>query len=211
MGRPPIGKTAMTAAERQRQRRERLRQAGQPAKPRPQSFRDSHHVTKQDAAALQARIAQLEAELARARRAPAPVSKRHPLDDDLITRLQAQVRRLEAAHRAAAKAEPIAPPVEHGGDAGAEIDVLRATLARRDATIRELRAEIRHVRKEIDTHDRGAAADLKAQIRRITMSRAIYSKVINCLHPDQRDNATEADKNEACGLFTEWKRKQDKP
>ena len=60
MGRPPIGKRAMTAAERQRRHR-----AGQTAKPAP-AFRDSPPVTKQsraDDGAHAARLRELEAAL----------------------------------------------------------------------------------------------------------------------------------------------------
>lgn len=74
MGRPPIGKVRMTAAERQRRRRERLR--------------DSAPVTKQtrpadtEAPLLKAKIATLEAEIARlrvnARRAEARVKEPAP-------------------------------------------------------------------------------------------------------------------------------------
>jgi hypothetical protein len=42
------------------------------------------------------------------------------------------------------------------------------------------------------------------------MSRATFTAVVKCLHPDQRGKATEQEKTEACGLFTQWKKDQDK-
>ena len=37
-----------------------------------------------------------------------------------------------------------------------------------------------------------------------------FTAVVKCLHPDERDKRTKQQIDEACGLFMEWKKDQDK-
>jgi hypothetical protein len=109
MGRPPIGKVAMTDAERQRRRRERLA-----AKPDTPPFRDKPHVTKPSPAThrqpnpepqaepaivaqLKARIAELEQERDRYRH----MAESGGDEKDRIAKLRAR----EAERRAKAKVQ----------------------------------------------------------------------------------------------------------
>lgn len=45
--------------------------------------------------------------------------------------------------------------------------------------------------------------ELEAKVE-AAMPRATMTAVIKCLHPDQRKNATEKNKDDALRLFTEW-------
>jgi predicted RNase H-like nuclease (RuvC/YqgF family) len=136
MGRKPIGKTAMTAAERQRRRR-----AGM-AKPAP-AYRDSEPVTKStadDTAALRAELAaasariaelgatvvQLRAELAK--RKPAAPQAAPP--NDTATALREESARLQAEL----------------ATASTRIHNLIAEVARSGTRIRNLEAELAAVR-----------------------------------------------------------------
>lgn len=42
------------------------------------------------------------------------------------------------------------------------------------------------------------------------MPQATFTAVVKCLHPDMRHNLTSAQITEACGLFTQWKKDQDR-
>jgi TolA-binding protein len=82
MGRPPIGGKAMSAAERVRRYRERLRQA-QPPKAAPKAKATT--PPSDEVAALKKRIADLEAEVARLRGLLAEPEKQQPTHEAQTT------------------------------------------------------------------------------------------------------------------------------
>ena len=65
---------------------------------------------------------------------------------------------------------------------------LEERLKNADGETRNLRAQVRYMRE----HSRN-------------MNFATQGAIAKCLHPDQRHNATEADKDNAFKLFTAWK------
>jgi hypothetical protein len=42
------------------------------------------------------------------------------------------------------------------------------------------------------------------------MNRDTFNKVVRCLHPTSRPNVSAAELDEACGLFTQWKKDRDR-
>jgi phage shock protein A len=195
MGRPPIGKTAMSGAERMR----RLRAKRPVTKP----------VTKPDTAdtaKLEARIHELEDELARERdrresaeaKAKTAAHQDAGALEDRLKRFEienAMVRKALRVAEAHAKklqeAKPRAPrPVMPESEA----------VARLNKTIKELRSEIKHIRQ---WHDNEMS-------RKGKMPLETFRAVVRCLHPQSRGDATPKQIDEACGLFMEWKKDQDK-
>jgi hypothetical protein len=73
--------------------------------------------------------------------------------------------------------------------------------------IRRLKRENKKMQEEILTLTMTAAARPKTDG---SMSFKTKSLIAKCLHPDSRNDATEADKDEACKLFTAWKSDKDK-
>ncbi len=69
---------------------------------------------------------------------------------------------------------------------------LEERLKNADGETRNLRAQVRYMRE----HSRDGAGN---------MNFATQGAIAKCLHPDQRHNATEADKDNAFKLFTAWK------
>ena len=102
----------------------------------------------------------------------------------------------QARWRARHKAE-IAALKARATAAVPEVDALRQELAQSQAKIRALQVQVEELK-------RGAARKPRAK-----PSRAMDNAILRCLHPDQRRNATDADKDEACRLYIEWKRDAD--
>ena len=160
MGRPPIGQSAMSAAERQRRRRAKLSDDG---------------VAKPSAPSLQDEIAALRAELASERE----------------RRSQAEAAMLAQAQRdkAAAKStKPALPPDEV-----------------RERRIKALTTENTNLKRQI----RATVAEFDRRRKNLDMDRGLLNSTFRalskCLHPDQRNNATDADKDQAFRLLTEWR------
>jgi hypothetical protein len=135
MGRPPIGKHAMSAAERQRRHRAQFRDTKPVTKPTaPQPDERDREI-----AALKARVAELERQLALAQMATGKVPKT-VAEMMAIKRIADEVK---AAERAAAKAarQAKAPPV----DADETLETLTAKLRQRDQQLKSAKTRIRHL------------------------------------------------------------------
>jgi len=130
-------------------------------------------------APLKARIAELEAERTALK---AQITELH---HELLS--QAQAFR-DASKRGAAKPKAEKAPLPPD--------------EQRDWQIKSLKTRIRNLEAE-----KKEAMRLHAEsLRRVgAMERKTEVAIAKCLHPDQRDNATEADKDEACRLFNAWK------
>jgi len=87
--------------------------------------------------------------------------------------------------RRAAKPKAEKPPLPPDEARGRRIKALTTET-------RNLRAQVRYMRE----HSRDGAGN---------MNFATQGAIAKCLHPDQRHNATEADKDNAFKLFTAWK------
>jgi hypothetical protein len=77
----------------------------------------------------------------------------------------------------------------------------------RDRRIKALSTENRKLKwelREMENHYKDGLAKVGG------MAFATQSLIAKCLHPDSRDQATEADKDRACKLFTAWKADKDK-
>jgi len=58
--------------------------------------------------------------------------------------------------------------------------------------------------KALTTRVRNLRGELAAAYAQGAMSRATYVLIAKCLHPDQRDNASAAERNEAAARFIGW-------
>jgi hypothetical protein len=186
----------MTAAERQQRHRLGLT-----------SFRDTEPVTKREAdvAALKARIAELEAEVAKAADTQQQRSSERPRTAaDLMAR-KAQVRAARKAKQAEAKAARLAAAAAERPDADmptllAENDDLKRKLNAAQTRIRNISGELRHIRQ---WHEQEMAKTGR-------MSFATHVAIAKVLHPDRRKQASEADIDEAYKQFNAWKADKDK-
>ena len=201
VGRPPIGKRAMTGAERVR--RYRLLHATDKPVTKPAAT-----VTKQASTAALARITELEqlnaalvTELAHAKARiaeleargkqppPGPPPFPHPRTPEEWAALRLRVKQERKAERAAKQAaKPVKPPLPPDEERDRKIKTLTTR-------VRNVTAELRHFKQY---HER-------EMTERELMSRDTSNAVAMCLHPDQRRNATEADKDDAYKLFNAWK------
>jgi hypothetical protein len=212
MGRPPIGERAMTEAERKRRLRAlakartaeqaaALRQA-KPEKPAEVdadliaaaikaevAAGDAHQELAQanrKLAQAKAHIAELEAELARR----AGEKPRPPLPK---TAAELLAQRGRKAERAAAKPKAEKPPLPPDEE--------------RERIIKGLKTRVRNLSKELrlfrQYHD-------EAMTKQGLMSRETRIAVDKVLHPDTRNNATEADIDRACKVWNVWKNDNDK-
>ncbi len=166
MGRPPIGKTAMTGAERVRRWRH-LHAADQPVT----------KVTKLEPAAV-ARCAALERELAAAQ------VRIRELNHAMLA--QAEAFHEEWKRRTSGKAEKPALPPDEIRDR--RIKALTTQVA-------NLKLELRYTRAHSD----------EAIAKAGGLPRATENAIDMVLHPDQRRNATEADKDETYKLWNAWR------
>jgi hypothetical protein len=181
MGRPPIGKVAMTSTERVHRFRAKHRQD----KP------ETKLETKQSAA-LEAKIRELEAELARER-------QRHENSDARVRKLEAELARertrckmLEEGLVAAPRPRESKPKVEKPPLPPDE---------QRERIIKGLRTQVRNLRAE---------RDYIISTRIGVMTFKTQNAIAKVLHPDSREHASEADKDEAYKLFNAWKADKDK-
>jgi hypothetical protein len=195
MGRPPIGKTAMTAAEKQRRYRER-KFGNKAAVTKPdgkQSFGNEGVVTK--------RIAELEAEVARLTAANAEL---------------ARVRELEA------EIASVPPPgLAKQADAASLPKSYRErfeAMCRRQAREFEWRVKeaanvegrklldeifLPNLRKRLEEAENRNKTLEQIFERRPLISKALFRKALACLHPDSRAAASEKMFNEVFAAFSE--------
>jgi DNA repair exonuclease SbcCD ATPase subunit len=171
MGRPPIGKQAMSGAERQRRYLERLL-AGKSSVTKSSAPADTADTAKLEAEnkRLQARIAELEHKLALARTASGKVPE-SVAEMDAMRRIGEE---LDAAKRARAKAERLAkaPPV----DAGETLETLAEKLRHEQQLRKAAQTRIRNLNAKIDT---------LIQRKKIPYSKALVRYVRSVLHPDR--------------------------
>jgi uncharacterized coiled-coil protein SlyX len=187
MGRPPIGKVAMTSTERSRRYRAGL--ATKPAtKPAPASD-----------PATDARIHELEAELAQARKRIADLERRgedrltrshreergRPVEFTEVGRLRAQIASLKSdivKLKAALQEEPDAAK-------------LRQKVVEQRTQMASMRYEIRRVVKERDEY----RARTKPKFRESTklLTRKNHDLLIKALHSDRSKHVTAAELAEA--------------
>jgi hypothetical protein len=76
--------------------------------------------------------------------------------------------------------------------------------------IKEMKAKLRYMDKEYNNALKRERDKHHAIIKKIDMKRATFNKVVRCLHPESRSHVTKSDLDEACGLFTQWKKDRDK-
>jgi hypothetical protein len=229
MGRPPIGKVAMTSAERTRrwvlkehaaeverlQARIRELEAGSPRE------RQQNRIAE-----FEARIRDLEAELSRerAKKAPSGIPRRAvafaperaddapppmpPPGTDWAA-LEQAVKEERKAQRAAAKAARAAAAVSSNMEATTStMEALQAAKQQAQAELDETRKHLSIARKQLRqarTEIRRADRALNARSKLI-MPREDYNKIINCLHPDRYGDAADRRRHEqALQIFTALK------
>jgi Rad3-related DNA helicase len=200
MGRPPIGKTAMTDAERMR--RYRLKHGK--AKPVTKPAGPDYDVLVQELAQARARIAELERELTSEREqreaAEANAAKAAPRDNkgDRIAELEAEIRDLRLHIRFGPKRRPAEPKPEKPPLPPDE---------QREKIIKGLRTRVRNLMSELD-----ATIELNNKIAMRTgdMPRTTRTAIDWVLQPDQRRNADEAAWDKACKGWNAWKNDSDK-
>jgi hypothetical protein len=204
MGRKPIGKRAMTSSERQRRFLDKLRGTGTTGT---KSTADTATTRE-----LKARIATLEADLARERAAHKTKTKPaneqpQPAATDAGALREAKARIAELEERNVllslelkqleqkAARKPKAPPLSS-----------LPPDARRDVHIANLKTQIENLKVKLH----------KVEGYNLTMSLAggmsfrTMGLIAKVLHPDTRQQATEADLDEACKAFTHWKKLKDR-
>jgi hypothetical protein len=146
--------------------------------------RQARHRAKQ-----RARHEALEAELAKLKAQPPPRPR------PTLAELKAQATAARKAKRAEAKAAGLAAataecPVADAPTLLAENEGLKQQLKAAQTRIRNLTRELNAMREW--TGGNGE------------MNFATKSAIAKCIFPDQRHNATEADKDNACKQFTAW-------
>jgi hypothetical protein len=192
MGRPPIGKVAMTSAERTR------------------CWASKQHAAEVER--LQSRIRELEAELTRerARKAPSGIPRTAvpfaperadeapppmpPPGTDWVA-LEQAVEEERKAQRAAAKAARVAEAVSLNE---MTMEALQAAKQQAQAELAETRKHLSAARKQLRqarTEIRRADRALNARSQ-VIMPREDYNKIINCLHPDRYGNAADRRRHE---------------
>jgi hypothetical protein len=178
MGRPPIGKVAMTGAERTRLYR--LKHGTTKSVPKPSADNAA------EIAALRKELAQAKARIAELEKAGAVAADEVArLKDELYTARMESVGARFAPRPRATKPKAEKPPLPPD-----EV---------RDRQIKALKTRLRNVTSELH-----ASREWHARKTPGAMPFRTRGALMKCLHPDQRGNATEADKDEACKLFTSW-------
>jgi hypothetical protein len=162
MGRPPIGKHALSGAERQRRYMAKLL-AGKPSVTKPAQA-DTAEIDK-----LKTHIAELERKLTLARMASGKMPE-SVAEMDAMRRIADEVR---AAGRARAKAARLAkaPPV----DAGETLETLAEKLRQREQQLKGAQTRIRNL-KEWTTTLRGR--------KTIPISKELLRTIRAKMHPD---------------------------
>jgi hypothetical protein len=188
MGRPPIGKVAMTSTERSRRYRAGLaskpapatKPAGAATKPKAEPERDDRSAEKdREIARLKARNLELELEINRLKAEPTidPAS----LPKSYREKFEAMCRRQNREYEAR---------VKQGADA-------RARKLYDEFFLPNLRERLEKAERQNKALD--AAIDRRTPI----ISRALFRKALACLHPDSRTGASEKMYNEAYAAFSE--------
>jgi len=93
-----------------------------------------------------------------------------------------------------------------------------ATLEAENTALKEELARERKQRIALNTRVRNLNGELTAMrkwhdtemAKRGKMPLGTFTAVVKCLHPDERLKRTPAQIDKACGLFTQWKKSQDK-
>jgi hypothetical protein len=169
MGRPPIGKKAMTTAERQRRHWERVLGASKPA---PKSAADAMEfdALKRDLAQAKAKISELEKQLALARmaRGKTPESVEEMV---AMRRVADEVRSAERAAARARRHAEAAPP-----EPGETMESLAEKLRSKDRQLKAAQTRIRNLQVE-----RIALAQRKT----IPMSPDLVRTLRAAIHPDR--------------------------
>jgi hypothetical protein len=183
MGRRPIGTTAMSDAERQRRRRARL-EAEKPAAP-PSDV----DTLRQELAAARDRIKILE------------------IANEIMQEQSGRIGELEAELAALRSTTESAATI-----AGLQAEIAKLTKDRAvDHEVWLRQAERQHA--GLKTRNRNLRIKLKdmedwerhrPEVAG-TMPFATMSAITKVLHPDQRANATDADRDTALKAFTAWK------
>jgi hypothetical protein len=175
-GRPPIGKVAMSATERWRRHRDRLR----PAKPDEPAITIATATLERDLTQAKARIAELEGALEQARQSAsaagvATMAQRPSSDGDLRT-----LHKRTATDKQIEKAKRI-------GDLEKEIARLNKVLFDN-----EQRAEIARIRRECQQEIRRRLQLHDAHVRKHTfvMDNATFNKIRAGLHEDSTNKDT---------------------
>jgi hypothetical protein len=183
-----------TNAERQRRYIERLK-----ARAKDAAATVSNAALEKELAQAKARNAELERELTseRERRQAAEAAPRDN-KDDRIAELEAEIRGLRLHIRFGPKRRPAEPKAEKPPLPPDE---------ERDRIIKGLKTRVRNLTAEL--HHEWEHAE-KVQSQTGAMDFRTTSAIAKCLFPDQRHNATEADKDKACRAFTAWKADSDK-
>jgi cell division septum initiation protein DivIVA len=198
MGRPPIGKVAMTGAERTRLYRLKHSPVTKPVTKPAGGFSREELVQELtmlvgENAAQRAEIEQLRKAAATAKAATAKAAKAEPGPtwDELLmeqrenSRLQKRVHDLEKALGAKPKAEKAPLPPD-------EV---------RERRIKALTTQVRNLKQLVSMHEQHYA-EAVAKVGGLPRSTKIA--VDKVLHPDTRGHATEADKDEASQLWNAW-------
>jgi cell division protein FtsB len=169
MGRPPIGKRAMSSAERQRRYWERVLQGG--ARSDDAALRAELAAAKARIAELGAENAALKAKIAKAQGKPPPFP--HPRTAADWESLKAAATAERKAKRAQAKAARLAAAVAERPEA--DVPTLLAENESLKQQLKATRTQIRHLRSEVSyiTNARGAA-----------FTPALEKQIRICLHPD---------------------------
>jgi hypothetical protein len=213
MGRPPIGKVAMTAAEKQRRYRER--KFGNKAAVVAAVTKSTARAADRAAAPLEARIRELEAELARERQSHIKFGNKGDAVTKRLAELEAEVARLTTE---------LARGRERDEQAGAA-SLPKSYRERFEAMCRrqnrefEWRVEqaadtearrlfdelfVPNLRKRLEENESlNKTLDEVLRARRPLMSKALFRKILACLHPDSRAGASEKMFNEAFAAFNE--------
>jgi hypothetical protein len=182
MGRPPIGKTAMTGAERTRLYRLKRGAAKPVTKP----------VTKTGgtgAAALQKELAGAKARIEELEKAGAVAAAK-------IAALKAELHETLGNRFVPGEHEPARPKADKSPLPPDEV---------RERRIKALTTQVRNLKQLLSVHEQHYAEAVTAAGGMLPETRRAIDKV---LHPDSR--ATEADRNEACKGWNVWKNDNDK-
>jgi hypothetical protein len=204
MGRPPIGKVAMTATERVHRFRAKQRVDKPETKLETKPSATDRVVAALEAELERERVAHIKtlAKLEQVAKAAVPAF------DELTVRVaaleaelsrertrskmfEAGLQNLRRQQRARSKSKAERPPLAPDEERDRQIKALKTR-------VRNLTAELHHTREHNDSkiaHDGG-------------MNFRTMSAIANVLHPDRQPSETE--RAEACRLFTAWKADKDK-
>jgi DNA repair exonuclease SbcCD ATPase subunit len=182
-GRPPLGERAMTPAEKMRRYRAR-------------KFGNKPRVTRSAAAALKARIRELEAALEAKGKGVAPSSASARRQDNArevdklsgeITKLKSDILKLKAA----LQEEPDAAK-------------LREKVAEQQAQMASLRTAMKQIAKERDKYQARTSTRKYGEARRL-LTRETYAVIVKALHPDRAKHVLPAELAEAGRVFVHLK------